>query len=231
MTKSEKHIERHQVAYVIFDVDGTLVNNLDLIVKSFNFAVGDIVGRKFSRKEVYSRFGPTLEDMIEEIVPTTEAKDAIQRYHSFYKKYFHRYARIYPSIEELVAGLVNARISVSVCTGADATMTSTTLAKSDLREKFSVVITADDVNRPKPDPEGLIRATTLMGAKPDQTIYVGDAVRDIEAARRAGVRSAAALWGFTKSDDLKAHHPDLAFNHPREALDYLAHGRERRTYE
>jgi len=226
MTKSEKHIERHQVAYVIFDVDGTLVNNLDLIVKSFNFAVGGIVDRKFSRKEVYSRFGPTLEDMIEAIVPNTEAKEAIQRYHSFYKKYFHRYARIYPRIKELLAGLGNAHISVSVCTGSDARMTKTTLAKSDLREKFSVVITADDVNRPKPDPEGLIRATTLMGANPHQTIYVGDAVRDIEAARRAGIRSAAALWGFTKSDNLKTHHPDFAFNNPREALDYLVYARE-----
>ncbi len=128
MTKTENHIERPQVAYVIFDVDGTLVNNLDLIVKSFNFAVENIVNRKFSRKEVYSRFGPTLEDMIEEIVPNTEAKDAIQRYHSFYKKYFHRYARIYPRIKELVAGLGNAHISVGVCTGSDARMTKTTLA-------------------------------------------------------------------------------------------------------
>lgn len=226
MAKAENHAERHQVAYVIFDVDGTLVNNLDLIVKSFNFAVGDIVGRKLSRKEVYSRFGPTLEDMIEEAVPNKEAKDAIQRYHSFYKKYFHRYARIYPKIKELVSGLGNASIRVGVCTGSDARMTKTTLEKSGLRDKFSIVVTADEVHRPKPDPEGLIRATTLMGADPDQTIYVGDAVRDIEAARRAGIRSAAALWGFTKGNDLTAHHPDFAFNSPREALGYFTYARE-----
>ncbi len=83
------------------------------------------------------------------------------------------------------------------------------------------MVTADDDNRPKPDQEGLIRVTTLMGAKPDQTIYVGDAVRDIEAAKRAGIRSAAALWGFTKGDDLKARHPDFAFINPRVALVYL----------
>jgi HAD superfamily hydrolase (TIGR01509 family) len=226
MAKIDNHAELHQVAYVIFDVDGTLVNNLGLIVKSFNFAVGDTANRKFSRKEVYSRFGPTLEDMIKETVSNKEAKDAIQRYHSFYKKCFHRYARIYPRIKELVSGLENTCIGVSICTGSDARMTKTTLEESGLRDKFAVVVTADDVNKPKPDPEGLIRATTLMGAKPDQTIYVGDAVRDIEAARRAGIRSAAALWGFTKSDDLKAHHPDFAFNNPRKVLDYLVYARE-----
>ena len=101
-------------------------------------------------------------------------------------------------------------------------MTKTTLEESGLRDKFSVVVTADEVRRPKPDPEGLIRATTLMGANRDQTIYVGDAVRDIEAAKRAGIRSAAALWGFAKGNDLKAHHPDFAFKNPREALDYLS---------
>ncbi|HKM76153.1 MAG TPA: HAD-IA family hydrolase [Candidatus Bathyarchaeia archaeon] len=226
MAKIENHAKRHQVAYVIFDVDGTLVNNLGLIVKSFNFAVGDIMNRKFSRKEVYSRFGPTLEDMIEEAVSNKEAKDAIQRYHSFYKKCFHRYARIYPMINQLVSELGNACIPISICTGSDARMTKTTLEETGLRDEFSIVVTADEVHRPKPDPEGLIRATTLMRANPDQTIYVGDAVRDIEAARRAGIRSAAALWGFTKSDDLKAHHPDFAFNNPREALDYLVYARE-----
>jgi len=226
MAKMENHSERHQVAYVIFDVDGTLVNNLDLIVKSFNFAVEDIVSRKFSRKEVYSRFGPTLEDMIEEIVPNKEAKVAIQRYHSFYKKFFHRYARTYPKIKELVSGLKNACVTISICTGADARMTKVTLEESGLRDEFSVVVTADEVRKSKPDPEGLVRATTLMEANPDHTIYLGDAVRDIETARRAGIRSAAALWGFTKGSTLKAHHPDFAFNNPREALDYLVYARE-----
>jgi HAD superfamily hydrolase (TIGR01549 family) len=212
-----------RIGHVIFDVDGTLVDNLDLIVKSFNIAVRDIMGRTFSRNEVHSSFGPTLEEMIERTVPHEKAKDAIQRYHSFYKKNFHRYARIYPGINELVSGLREASIRVSVYTGSDARMTKTTLEESDLRDRFTVVVTADDVRRQKPDPEGLIKAIASMGADAGQSIYLGDAVRDIEASRRAGIRSAAALWGFTNRRDLKANRPDFAFTNPREALDYLAY--------
>jgi pyrophosphatase PpaX len=213
--------KRH-VAYAIFDLDGTLVNNLDLIVKSYNFALSEIEDRTFSRKEVFSLFGPTLEEMIEAAVPKREAKAATQRYHDYYRKHFRRYAKLYPGIRELISGLRNANIRVSIYTGSDARMTKATLEESGLRDDFQLVITADDVQRQKPDPEGLIRSTTLMSADPGQTIYLGDAVRDIEASRRAGITSAAALWGFTNQSELKAHHPDFAFETASEALEQLA---------
>jgi len=210
-----------RIEYVIFDVDGTLVDNMELIVRSFNYAVGEVVGRSFSREEVYSRFGPTLEQMIHQTVPDKNAKQAVQRYHSHYRKYFHQYARVYVGIPELISGLENADIDVSVCTASDARMTKTTLDETGLRDQFSVIVTADDVIELKPNPEGLIRAIRLMLADVDRTVYLGDTIRDIEASTRAGIKSAAALWGFGDDYELRRHKPDFAFTDPSDALSQL----------
>lgn len=95
------------------------------------------------------------------------------------------------------------------------------MEETGLRDVFSVVVTANDVTELKPSPEGLIRAMELAHANPDKALYLGDAVKDMEAARRAGIKSAAALWGFGDSQLLRAQHPDFAFKDPIDALNQL----------
>jgi len=221
MPKTRSNISRRRIESVIFDVDGTLVSNLKLIVNSFNFAVEGFVGRRYSQVEVYSMFGPTLEQMIEEVVPSENAKDAVKLYHVHYRKYFHQYARLHSGIRALISGLRRAGITVGIYTGSDATMTQTSLEKTGLRNLFSVVVTADDVVEPKPDPEGLVRAIDLMTTEVNKAVYFGDEVDDIEASKRAGVLSAAALWGFGDATQLRSHQPDFAFNDPHGALHLL----------
>lgn len=223
MSRMRKRVRKGEVGYAIFDLDGTLVDNLDLIVKSFNYATGEFVGREFSRTEVYSRFGPTLEQMVADTVPKQNASGAVKRYHEYYKRFFRRYARVYPGIPTLVSGLQSAGVVVSVCTASDARMTKTTLDESGIRDMFSVLVTADDVSRLKPDPEGLLKATVLMGGRTDLAVYLGDSVRDIEASRRAEIHSAAVLWGFGDGDELRAQGPDFVFRDPAEALTQLTH--------
>ncbi len=210
------------MSHVIFDMDGTLVDNLELIVRSFNYAVAELVGREFSRQEVFSRFGPTLEEIVEDTVPIEYGRSAVARYHEHYRKSFHKYARVYPGITELITGLKQVDIAVSVCTGSDQRMTQTTLKESGLQRMFSAVVTADDVKEQKPDPGGLILTMHLANAPAAQTVYLGDAVRDIEASKRAGIISAAVLWGFGKEETLRAQEPDYVFDSPLDALRILA---------
>lgn len=221
MSKTGNINSRRRIESVIFDVDGTLVSNMKLIVNSFNYAVEAFLGRRYSPVEVYSMFGPTLEQMIEEVVPPENARDAVKRYQAHYRRYFHQYARPYSGIRTLVSGLRRAGVNVGVFTGSDATMTQTTLEKTGLRNMFSVIVTANDVLEPKPDPEGVVRAIAMMTTEANKTVYFGDEVHDIEASKRAGALSAAALWGFGDARQLRSHQPDFAFNDPREALHEL----------
>jgi AHBA synthesis associated protein len=101
-------------------------------------------------------------------------------------------------------------------------MTQTTLEESGLQRMFSAVVTADDVTKQKPDPTGLILTMHLVNVPAARTIYLGDAVRDIEASKRAGITSAAVLWGFGKEETLRAQEPDYVFGSPLDALRILA---------
>ena len=211
-----------EFSYIIFDMDGTLVENMELIVRSFNFAVKDIVGKEFSRQELYSRFGPTLEQMITDLVPAKHQESAVRSYHAYYREHFKELASVYEGIPDLITQLQNAKIGMAIYTGSDGRMTKTTLELSGLQERFPIVVTADDVREAKPDPEGLIRTLDLIRGSRDRAIYLGDAVRDMEAAKRASMASAAALWGFGDPARLKRSGPDYAFEKPLDALRQLA---------
>jgi len=210
-----------RICDVIFDMDGTLVDNMELIVRSLNFAVSDIVGRSFSRKEAYSLFGPTLEEIIVSLVPSTEGENCVRKYHRYYRENFNKLASVYAGIPALLTHLQSAGIGTAVYTGSDGRMTKTTLELTGLQKHFAVVVTADEVKKQKPDPEGLIRTLDSMHGKREATLYLGDAVRDVEAAKRASMVSAAALWGFGDPATLRASKPDFAFDEPLDALPQL----------
>jgi HAD superfamily hydrolase (TIGR01549 family) len=206
----------------IFDLDGTLVENMELIVRSVNFTVKDLVGKEFSRGELYPRFGATLEQIVSNLVPAAERDMAVQRYHAYYREYFRDLAHVYEGIPTLISRLRGEGIGMAIYTGSDARMTNTTLELTDLQEQFPVVVTADDVKEGKPDPEGLIRALDLMHASRKGALYLGDAVRDVEAAKRAGIWPAAALWGFGDPAALKNSGPNFAFEKPLDVIQLLA---------
>ena len=219
-TKKKPHCPGELKCF-IFDLDGTLVENMELIVRSVNFAVKDSVGKEFSRDELYPRFGATMEQIVSGLVPATEKDRGVQRYHGFYREHFHELAYVYEGIPALVSRLRDEGIRMAICTGSDARMTNTTLELTGLEQQFPVVVTADDVKEEKPDPEGLIRALKLIHSSRKGALYLGDAVRDIEAAKRASIWSAAALWGFGDSTALRNSGPDFSFEKPLDALQLL----------
>jgi phosphoglycolate phosphatase-like HAD superfamily hydrolase len=64
-----------------------------------------------------------------------------------------------------------------------------------------VVVTEDDVQQPKPDPQGLIAAARALAVPPERIAYVGDSLSDLKAGRAAGMRVGAALWPKTEPAD------------------------------
>jgi len=82
------------------------------------------------------------------------------------------------------------------------------LQAAGVMELFEQVLLSEDVSRRKPDPEGILRCLSLMGVAPDQAGYVGDTPIDVQASRRAGVRSVAVLGGAADSALLSTAQPD-----------------------
>jgi pyrophosphatase PpaX len=96
-----------------------------------------------------------------------------------------------------------------------------TLTPFKLSEFFEVRVTADDVKKGKPDPEGISLALSRLKADPKESMYVGDSPADMIAGKRAGVLTGAALWSPENRGDPTTEHPDYEFRSVQQLADFL----------
>lgn len=209
------------LSFVIFDTDGTLVEDLDLIVAAYNYAVSEYLEREFGVEEVSALFGPPMSKIVAKAVAPEFLDVAVKKYHEYYSVHFHERARSYPGVRKMLTSLKEASYRLGVLTGAGREAARITLEKSRLSEFFDAIVTGDDVTQPKPDPEGLGLAINLMKAFPERTVCIGDSPLDIQASRRFGIRSGAALWGSRNIEEIRALKPDFIFNRPSDVEEAL----------
>jgi phosphoglycolate phosphatase len=133
-----------------------------------------------------------------------------------------RYSRPFPGILELLAELEARGLKWGVVTNKPAAFTEPLMSILDLAERAACIVSGDTCPQPKPHPAPMLAAAELCGADPAQCLYLGDAERDIQAARAAAMPALVAAWGYIGSAD-QPHtwgaHGQI--RHPRETLDYL----------
>jgi pyrophosphatase PpaX len=84
---------------------------------------------------------------------------------------------------------------------------------------MDVLVCADEVTNPKPHPEPVEKAVSLLRADPESTVYVGDSIHDMRSGRAAGVRTAAALWGPFGRAHLEDATPDYWLETPADLIE------------
>ncbi|OWJ58333.1 HAD family hydrolase [Inquilinus limosus] len=110
----------------------------------------------------------------------------------------------YPGAVEAVAALASARIAVGVCTNKAAWTARSVLRALGFAPHVGALIGGDSGHGMKPDPEPLLACIAALGARPEDTVYVGDHHVDIAAARAAGVRVLAVPFGYGDAGSLEA---------------------------
>jgi phosphoglycolate phosphatase len=133
-----------------------------------------------------------------------------------------RHSRPFPGILDLLAELEARELAWGVVTNKPAKFTEPLLSILDLAERAAVIISGDTCPQPKPHPAPLLVAAEHCQAAPAQCLYVGDAARDIEAARAAAMPSLVAGWGYLGSSDAPQDWGALAIiRSPGEILNFL----------
>lgn len=191
---------------VLFDLDGTLANSVDLIVASYRFAFDQVTGRQISRQEACSWIGQTLPQTFarQDPVNATSLEAAYRQYNNA------NFDQIepYPGVDELVAALVGAGAVVGVVTAKGRQAAEETLRRVGLDGLITVLGARDDTPSHKPDPAPLLAALAKVGQTPKSAAYVGDAVFDVQAAQAAGMAAVAVTWGAGQAGELAALAPD-----------------------
>lgn len=178
---------------VIWDVDGTLVATKDLYLECYRRALEPFAGRLFSDDELLA------------MKPHSELRllqgHAGDRYEACIAEFNRHYAELHPThfggvydgIPEVLQDLRARGIRNGIVTGKSRSSWSIMITHVELGA-FDAEVLDDDVQHPKPHPEGILAALGKLKVDPQRAIYVGDSPGDMEAAVAAGTRAGAAMW-------------------------------------
>lgn len=196
---------------VLFDLDGTLADTIPLILRSYRHTMREHKGRELPDALWVERIGRPLRDSMADFADSPEESERMQEtYYAFQRRMHDDMVRPYPGAVEAVARLAEAGVPLAVVTSKAGEMAGRTLDRCGLAERFAVVVTADDVERGKPDPEPVLVALEALGVEPsERVLFVGDSPHDLKAGRDAGVSVAAASWGPFEPDVLRGERPDV----------------------
>jgi HAD superfamily hydrolase (TIGR01549 family) len=188
---------------LVFDLDGTLVDTLEPTFRCFQEAVAPALGRVPSHAEILQRFGPADHDIVSAWVGPGEAQAAVERLYRCYEHAF-RDAGPFPGMVDLVLELRRRGKRTAIFTGRGRRSTDVLLRSMGLDGLFDVVVCGDEVAHPKPAPDGLFKIMESLGVTALDAVFLGDTVKDMEAARDAGIPAIAALWASPEREALAA---------------------------
>ena len=133
---------------------------------------------------------------------------AIEFGDDLHQEYLERYAemicqesRIFAGLDELLDQLDDIDCPWGIVTNKPEQLTEPLLIALGLAERSSCIVSGDTLSVRKPDPAPLLHGCDLIGVDAETSIYIGDAERDIEAGRRAGMATIAAGYGYITEDD------------------------------
>ena len=202
---------------VVFDLDGTVVDSVELIVKSFRHATSTVLGEVLPDEFIVAGVGRPLRAQMERL-----SAEHAQELYDVYREYNHRrhdeLIRGYDGIEEVLDALQAAGRRTGIVTSKSRDTTAMAFRAVGLETRFDVVVTATDTTEHKPSPVPLQLCLQRLGATAAGSIYVGDSPYDIQAGAAAGMTTAAVAWGVFGREVLLASDPDFWLDKPRDLL-------------
>ena len=190
---------------VIFDLDGTLVDTAAefvVIVQALRAEHGRAAMDPERIRASVSNGARSLVSLALDMPEDAEGFETQRlRLLELYSEVLGSVAAPYPGINPLLNELRRRDIAWGIATNKPRAYTAPLMKCLDLQPQPGSVVCPDDVAERKPHPESLLRNCSELGCTPDQAIYVGDHLRDIEAGKRAGMYTIAAAYGYIEPDD------------------------------
>lgn len=192
---------------VLFDLDGTLANTVPAIVASYTHAWAS-VGRHITPEEILPTIGRTLRDVFTEQDPA-HAAELEATYIAHNMVHLPELVEPYDGMVELATDLLASGVTTGVVTSKRTNAAELTMWCVGLPGDLPLLCSMEDTDAHKPDPTPLLLGMTKAGGCPEQTLYVGDAVVDLQAAKAAGMAGIGVTWGAGNPEELRAQ-PSVA---------------------
>lgn len=192
---------------ILFDLDGTLIDTNELIIRSFLHTLESDYPGLYTKESVLPFIGPSLHETFSAINPN-KAEQYIREYRLYNLKHHDELVMIYPSVLEGVKNLHDRGYKLAIVTTKLSETAKMGLKLTGLQRYFDVIVGFDHVKHEKPHPEPLFLALEQLNSSPEQALMVGDNSHDIEAGKNAGTKTAAVSWAIKGTEYITALQPD-----------------------
>lgn len=196
-------LERNNFRALLFDWDGVLVDSGDDYYRAYELAL-EPEGIRLSRREIMLREGRRTSEVISTVyadrgitLPKAKLDELVARRLEFYKKTSR--AIFFDGIWALIGALRRAGYKLGIVTGSSRIHDVLPLSSENER-LFDAVVTADDIQHPKPDPQPFQVACRRIGIAAANALVVENAPLGIESAHRAGCHAVAICTTLTRED-------------------------------
>lgn len=206
----------------VFDLDGTLLNSLDDLASSTNYALTKN-GFPTRTQEEYRRFvSDGLPMLIQRALGDNYSPEAGLRltedFVAHYSAHYVDATRLYEGVPELLDELVAHGLQLAILSNKPDRFLQMMIAKLFPASPFAMVQGKTDQFPVKPDPAALLYVLEKLRISPADTLYIGDSAADMLTAHNAGVKAAGVTWGFRDRGELEAAGADYIVESPREIL-------------
>lgn len=193
---------------ILFDLDGTLIDSITLLLNSMEFAFENRSHRP-SKALWTAGIGIPLRTQLAEWASSAEDTEVlVNRYREYQSIHLESLTTLYAAVQEVLEWIQRRGHVLGVVTSKGRGMTSRSLGHVGIADLFNVIVTADSLGRHKPLPDPVWHALDAVDVPRSRALFVGDSTHDMIAGRAAGVTTAAALWGPFSREELEMSQPD-----------------------
>ena len=195
---------------VLFDLDGTLIDSSPDFLECLNTMLTNNNQTNITEadmRHLVSDGSNLLLRTFFNIKSDEELKQLREQFFTLYKKELLKGSNLFEGIAELLGFLESHNIPWGIVTNKFRRFAEMIVSNNLFLRKSQVLITPDDIKIAKPNPEGILKAMQLLGISSKECIYVGDHLKDLEAATNAGMESIGCLFGYSMNieKDTKKH--------------------------
>jgi pyrophosphatase PpaX len=193
---------------VVFDLDGTLVDSVELIALSFQHAIREVMHREASYEEAMKHVGTPLKEQMVRISPE-HADELVAVYREFNHQEHDRMLKLYDGILDLLNELTKAGCKLGLVTSKSRPTTQMAFDLTGIEPYFDATVCCDEAPGNKPTAAPILFCLEHLGIASADAAYIGDSPADIQAAHAAGVVGIAVTWGVFSTEALAAEKPEI----------------------
>lgn len=208
----------------IFDLDGTLLNTLDDLAASVNYALRTHGMPERTLDEVRSFVGNGVRLLMERAIPEGSANPRFEETFATFRAYYMEHSldktRPYEGIPEMIHALKQRGCRLAVVSNKFYAATQELIRH--FFPEITVAIGEHEAEgiRKKPAPDTVFEALRQLGVGKEKAVYVGDSDVDLQTAHNSGLPCISVLWGFHNRDFLLAHGATTIISRPEKLLSY-----------